>query len=796
MVLVAVAQNSPAATPTRWPDGSQQEGHSPGRRWEIRRLGVVLGTVLGLLLPFGWLALVLTAGPSDGTGVKPAGRWDGAEVTVARTFGPTPLRKEDRVVAIDGIPLQQWAHDSEAVPPRRVGDVVHYTIVRKNQLSTVQVTLHRYPWRHALAVNWVLLTLVLALGALAVVVVLYRPHDHAAWVLVGLAAVIPVGFAQWPWGVQAIDLAGGRGVWPAVVGGVAWAVVRSSLLPHFALVFPVPPASVQRRPWLAGAVYLGPAVLCGIYLAFTLPGARNGMERLALLEAVLVPVSAAGVAVALGLMVWSYLRNSDRQARQRMRWVGGTLLFALLAGLVLDQLPSRLIGRPLLPPHLEPLLFLLCVLAVGASILRYQLFDIEVILKRSLVYGLLTAVLLLLYALTVVVLRGLFVGRSEFGALGATAVVALCFHPLRSRLRRVVGRMIYGDRDDPYEVVSRLGRLEPGDSPDRLLPALAETLAHSLRLPFVRIELDHPDGTFQARAGFGEEPRGGSPLTVPLRRGKEVTGRLLLYAGVGREPLGPAERQLLDGVGRQIGGAVQTALLAEALQRSRQRVIAGREEERRRIRRDLHDGLGPTLAAIVMQLDAAQGLLQRDPDAAGRVLALVRQQAGTAIADIRRVVDELRPASLDQLGLVGAIRERAYYFGAGADSTRAGLRVRIDTQGDLDMLPAAVEVAAFRIAIEAVNNAARHSGAAECVVLLRRDTELHVEVRDDGRGLPEAFGTGVGLGSMRERALELGGSCRVEQTPRGGTIVRATIPIDPAEEASHDDGNSPGPDRR
>jgi signal transduction histidine kinase len=262
-----------------------------------------------------------------------------------------------------------------------------------------------------------------------------------------------------------------------------------------------------------------------------------------------------------------------------------------------------------------------------------------------------------------------------------------------------------------------------------------------------------------------------------------VTGRLLLDVGAGREPFGPAELRLLDDVCSQIGGAVQTALLAEALQRSRQRVIAGREEERRRIRRDLHDGLGPTLAAVVMQLDAAHALLKRDPETAEKVLAQVRHQARTAIADVRRVVDELRPAALDQLGLVGAIRERARYFASGDGVGRDGaLQIRVDADGDLESLPAAVEVAAFGIAMEAVNNAARHSGGSECAVWLWRDAELHLEVRDDGRGMPESVAPGVGLSSMRERALELGGTCRVQRTADGGTVVRARIPLEPVEE--------------
>lgn len=747
-------------------------------------VGVVAG--LALLLPFAWLAAVL-AGPSDGTGVHPVDSWQAGEVVVARTLGPTPLREDDVVVAVDGVLLRDRAQGRAPAVQRSVGDVVEYTVVRDDARVTVPVTLTPYPVRQALTAHWVLLVLVLSLDVIAVVVVVHRPHDQAAWVLVGLAAVVPLGFTQWPWSLQAIDLVRNAGVWPHAVGRVAWTLVWAGLLPHFALVFPEPPAALRRRPWRAGWIYGVLAGACGVLVLAGLPGARSGLERLDRWDAVLAPVAELAPLLVVVLMLVSYRRTATGLARQRMRWVGLTLLVAVLVAVLFERLPTLLFGRPLLPPHLEPLLFLLSVLAAAAGILRYQLFDIEVILRRSLVYGSLTAALLAIYVGTVVLLGRVVAGPSALGALCGTAVVALCVQPLRAQLRRVVGHLVYGDREDPYAVLSRLSRLEPGDSPTDLLPALTETLASALRLPYVRIELDHPDGVVQAQATFGERPHD-APLVVPLQRAREVTGRLLLDVGAGREPFGPAEQRLLDDVGRQISGAVRTALLAEALQASRQRVIASREEERRRVRRDLHDGVGPTLAAIVMQLDAAQDLLHRDPPAADRVLTAVRDQARTAITDVRRVVDELRPPALDQLGLVGALRERAGYFSPAPGAVpRQDLQVRIDAEGDLEPLPAAVEVAAFCIVMEALNNAARHSGASRCAVRLWRDRSLHVEVRDNGCGLPRAATPGVGLGSMRERAVELGGTCSVSRVDHGGTAVHAALPLDGTTRRTHEE---------
>ncbi len=221
--------------------------------------------------------------------------------------------------------------------------------------------------------------------------------------------------------------------------------------------------------------------------------------------------------------------------------------------------------------------------------------------------------------------------------------------------------------------------------------------------------------------------------------------------------------------------------LTTDLQRSRERLVTTREEERRRLRRDLHDGLGPTLSSLPLKLDVAGDLMEQDPVAARELLRGLKEQSQSAVADIRRLVYELRPPALDELGLVGAIREIA------AQYTRNGLRVSVDAPEELSLLPAAVEVAAYRITQEALTNVARHAAASECVVRVALDEAagaLHLEIRDDGSGIPPGHARGVGLSSMRERAEELGGNCVVESAVMGGTLVHATLPS-----GSHD-----GPD--
>jgi signal transduction histidine kinase len=211
--------------------------------------------------------------------------------------------------------------------------------------------------------------------------------------------------------------------------------------------------------------------------------------------------------------------------------------------------------------------------------------------------------------------------------------------------------------------------------------------------------------------------------------------------------------------------------LTADLQRSRERLITAREEERRRLRRDLHDGLGPQLASLTLTLAAARELLRHDVDAADTLLQELAGHTQAAIADIRRVVYDLRPPALDDLGLVLAVREQAARY------RQAGLQIMIDAPDQLPSLPAAVEVAAYRIVQEALTNVVRHAQARTCTVCLMLGDALIVTIRDDGVGLPPDGRAGVGLTSMRERTAELGGSCQITSVPGQGACIHAQLPL-------------------
>lgn len=261
------------------------------------------------------------------------------------------------------------------------------------------------------------------------------------------------------------------------------------------------------------------------------------------------------------------------------------------------------------------------------------------------------------------------------------------------------------------------------------------------------------------------DPADGEQVELPLVFAGERIGRLVARTGPDRV-LTAVERRLLSDLSRQVASAAHAVSLTGDLARSRERLVAAAEEERRRLRRDLHDGLGPVLAGVVLGLQRTRARVVTDPATAQAQLDELTGQVQGAVADVRRLVYGLRPPAVDELGLMGAIEEQARAMG--------GVEVHGAVDGDL---PAAVEVAAYRIALEAMTNALRHSGGRWCRIGVEMNGALQVLVEDDGIGVPEHFRAGIGITSMRERAAELGGTCSVSRREPSGTSVRAVLPV-------------------
>lgn len=472
-------------------------------------------------------------------------------------------------------------------------------------------------------------------------------------------------------------------------------------------------------------------------------------------------------------------RRADPRQRLMTKWVV-LIVAAACVGYGLVYLPGALLptsgyARGLYDLYGVPTFWLLALpmpVAFGIAMQRYHLFKADLIINRALVYGALTASVIALYVLIVGGTAVIFHSGGGFlVSLIATGLVAVLFAPLRDRLQRGVNRLLYGERDDPYAALSWLGQhLETTLTPDAVLPAVTQAVAEALKLPYAAVEVAG-GGPDEIAAETGEPVE--DPVRLPLLYGGERVGWLVLGRRAGEADFTPADRRLLGDLARQIGVAVHASRLTLDLQRSRERLVIAREEERRRLRRDLHDGVGPRLAALTLKIETARNKLARDPDAA-TLLSELAERARDTVADVRRSVHALRPPVLDELGLVSALRETA------AQYSHNGLRVSVEAPDDLESLPAAVEVAAYHIAQEAMTNVVRHAEAGSCTVGLDLDAEagrLLLRVDDDGRGL--GSGSGVGLSSMRERAEELGGKCSVEPGPAGGTRVRVEMPCVP-----------------
>jgi signal transduction histidine kinase len=409
--------------------------------------------------------------------------------------------------------------------------------------------------------------------------------------------------------------------------------------------------------------------------------------------------------------------------------------------------------------------------SIGIAILRYRLFDIDAVISRSATYGLLTLGVVGMYVLVVGALGNVFGSSGNlFNAVIATAVVAMLFEPARARVQRRLNRHLFGDRDDPYGALSRLGqRLENTLAPPDVLPTVVGVVAEVLRLPYAAIRLDvGADGSIAAASG---EPIP-DPVSVPLIYHGEPIGELLLGLRAGDESFSQADRRLLEDFARQVALAAHAVRVTVELQAARELLVTSREEERRRLRRDLHDELGGQLAGISVQMGRLRGLIETDAAAADELVLELRGEIRTAIGGVRRILQNLRPTALDQLGLTAALREIS------GQAARQGLRVTVELPDDLGPLPAAVDVATYRIVQEAFANVERHAHASSCDLHVWVDDGLHVVVRDDGIGLVDRNGSqlGVGLDAMRERAAELGGTCAI-YSDAGGTTVSVLLPV-------------------
>jgi signal transduction histidine kinase len=607
--------------------------------------------------------------------------------------------------------------------------------------------------------------LAVAWTATGAVLLVLRPRNALGWLLVvvGVCQALQQGLAAY----------GGYG---AGVADPPWPLARWAAWPAAALwlpgLLPLPTLLLALYPngrlpsrwwrWPVGAAALGIGLVTLASMLHPRPYGEivPGPPPLAAPTLAISFYVTGGALLAAGaVVIWigSVVRLLRARApeRQQLAW----LLFVVVPLIVVA------LGAAPMPVFLA--LGFGVPVAIAVGVLRYHLLGIEVVLRRGLVYGALTAAVIGVY-LVVTTAAGARLDRGPLPGVVAAALVAVGLTPLRDRLQAAVDRLVYGDRRDPMRAVTRLGDRVAAAGETDLLPAVLATVTDAVRAPGAAVLA--PDGS--VLAAHGATPASSNAELLPLRVGGRELGVLQIAPrGVG-EPYTDGDRRLLAALAPQVAVVVRALELAEALEAERDRVVTVTRQERDRLRRDLHDGLGPSLSGVGLGLQALyDARAAEDQAAADQLLARIREEVATAVGEVRRILDDLRPAVLDSTRLPDAIRRHAAAISTGP------VEVSVDAAAHLPTLPEAVETAAYRITQEALTNVVRHAGAHHAHITLdTSDAALTVTVTDDGHGIHSASPGGVGLASMRQRAQALHGALRVDTGEHGTTVV-ATLPL-------------------
>lgn len=476
------------------------------------------------------------------------------------------------------------------------------------------------------------------------------------------------------------------------------------------------------------------------------------------------------IGMAAAVSVFIRIRRSTGEERQQLDFFAWAA--ALTTGWYVMSLPFVVAGVRL--PGLETAMFGVITggvpSALAFAVVRRRLYGIDVVVNRVLLWATVSIALVALYLGVATLIAQVTSGL--LGDLVPVLVIAGALAPLRDVLQRAVDRVMYGDRQEPHRALRNLGgRLAGSVAADEVAGLIVEAVREAVRSPFVRLELESEEVGFETAAQRGQST-GGRPAVVDLRAGNELVGRLLVEPRPGELTLPDRELELLKDLARQASVAVVAARATTEVLRSRDRLVRGREAERDRLRRDLHDGLSPSLAGIAMMVAACRAKLPTDHSEIAAMLERIADETQASGEAVRRLLADLRPATLDEVGLVASLNERAEQL-----SSASGIDITVRVDAPLPDLSPAVELAAYRIAVEGMANAVRHAAARVCTVELASDGGLSVVVIDDGIGIPPGAQEHGGLASIRERSRDVGGRAVVERGPDGGTRVVARLPL-------------------
>jgi signal transduction histidine kinase len=577
----------------------------------------------------------------------------------------------------------------------------------------------------------------------------------------------------------------------------------AAIAPLVILLFPDGHFLSRRWRWVGIATLVNMAVIVAVqmFASFSFTPWPNplAIPAVTALDNAIGTTFGAGTAVLAIVALVSFIlryRRATGEVRQQIKWVMFSI--ALLPPFLVVSALTPAQGAP--PPLaiLNGVLNFLATLStpvcVGIAMLRFRLYDIDVVISRTLVYGSLAAFITAVYV-GIVVGAGTLIGSGGQPNLAlsivATAIVAVAFQSVRERLERIANRLVYGKRATPYEVLSQFSeRVAETYAADEALPRMAKVLAEGTGAERAEVWLRAGDMLRRAAAWPDDaEPTepgrvvDGTLLSMPsadrvveVRRQGELLGALAVTKRAG-ESLTPVEEKLLDDLAAQAGLVLKNVgLTAELLQRleelraSRQRLVAAQDEERRRLERNLHDGAQQNLVALKVKLGLAEALAEKDPARAKELVAQLKTDADEALETLRDLARGIYPPLLADKGLVAALESQA---------RKATVPVEVIADG-VGRYPQEIEAAVYFCCLEALQNVQKYAEASAATVRLRdTDRRLEFEVADDGIGFdPASASKGSGLTNMSDRLDSLGGRLEFEAQPGAGATFKGSIPLE------------------
>ena len=642
-----------------------------------------------------------------------------------------------------------------------------------------------------------------------------QPRNPIGWLLLfGATATALQGLAgQYAVHTVMVDRGSLPGVeWMAWLGSTVGGLVYPGTVVLILLLFPngrLPSTRWRSVMWLDlalaavnnGLGFLDPAPIAS-------PGVPSVPNPLVLAHINGLEMGPIGYVVFLGglLVVLAAavslvirLRRARGAEREQVRWVayalGTTVLISIaytLAGLAVPTLQNNVVGNVIVVAGFG----LGLPAAIGVAMLRYHLYDIDIVISRTLVYGTLAVLITAVYV-GIAVGIGTLVGSGGKPNLGlsilATAIVAVGFQSVRERLQKIANRLVYGKRATPYQVLSEFsGRVAESYAAEDVLPRMASVLRDGTGAELATVWV-RADGRLRRAAASPVSNAGAEPLdlngssspeipgadrSVLVRHQGEVLGALTITKRRG-ESITPIEVKLMDDLAHQAGLVLKNVGLSADLQArlvdlraSRQRLVAAQDDERRRLERNLHDGAQQHLVALKVKLGLAEMLASRDPERARATVAELKHDADEALETLRDLARGIYPPLLADRGLPTALQ---------AQARKATLPVTIEADG-IGRYSQDTEAALYFCILEALQNIQKYAQASSAVVRLREDGDrLSVEVADDGRGFDVSTTIrGNGLTNMEDRLDALGGTLQIASSPGNGTTLRMILPVSAA----------------